>query len=47
MKLSNFEQSYLTMQGVLILPAKRIVSKPVEEREQENLPRVNEYERGN
>lgn len=44
--ISKFAKSYLTMQGVLILPESRVISKPVQDREKEDLPIVAMYERG-
>lgn len=46
MKLSNFAKSYLAMQGIIILPKPRVISKPVQDREKECVPDVPEYARG-
>ena len=43
--LSQFHRDYLTMQGVLILPKSRVISKPVQDREKEVVIKVDMYER--
>lgn len=45
MNLSKFHRDYLTLQGVLIMPKSRVISKPVQDREKEHVPVVPEYER--
>jgi len=46
MNLSHFHRDYLALQGVLILPKSRTVSRPIEDRTGKNVPVVPEYERG-
>ena len=43
--LSQFHRDYLTMQGVCLLPKSRVISKPVQDKEKENVPIVAMYER--
>ena len=43
--LSQFHRDYLTMQGVILMPSSRVVSKPVHDREKEVVIKVNQYER--
>jgi hypothetical protein len=43
--LNRFHRDYLTMQGVIIYPEARIVSRKIETKEAENLVKVNMYER--
>jgi hypothetical protein len=43
--MKQFHRDYLAMQGVIILPKSRIVSRQMESREKENLPEVMQYER--
>jgi len=43
--MKEFAKSYLTMQGVIILPPARVASRQIQEREKEVVAKVNQYER--
>jgi hypothetical protein len=45
MNLSNFHRDYLTLQGVILLPSRRVISKQFEQKEKEAVPMVPMYER--
>jgi hypothetical protein len=47
MSIDSFSREYLRLQGVIIMPAPRAISRPVtERREEETVPMVPMYERG-
>lgn len=43
--MNDFCKNYLALQGVIILPKSRVISKPIQEREKEVVPKVMQYER--
>jgi len=44
--ISDFAKEYLRAQGVLIMPPCRKPSRPYERKEEQFVPKVDQYERG-